>query len=463
MIKSSMLVENVKRFSRNFVADATCFSTLLVISCVLLFALTAQVEADKNSEPVIQIGLVKHFSGLTTVCFTSDSDYKLTSGSYSTAAPANSILKISLRSEPVQSSEDSQTGIAGYSSLKVPCCEATIDGVIKEMGISPNSLSITPENSDSFIRIAGPSINSSNSLQWHTYSGYMRVSAAGAELSIVDVLPLEKYLYGVLPAEIGSEGPIEALKAQAIAARTFALKNLNKFRTQGFDLDDTTRSEGYVDTDGETSVCTRAVNETKGIVLTFHGQLIDAMYSTDSGGVTACDDTGQFPYFQAVHDTLPGSKIDIGHDMSKHKWTCQIAAAKLDAIVQNNVLTVVPGFKGMSIDGYDASGRITQFTLVGTNGMKREVSGPKMRSVLGPNLLYSTRATMKVDANGQYIFTGFGWGHGFGMSQRGALILAGEPYSETAAQILHRYYVGTDLTPFSAATKLSIASVPPQP
>ena len=100
-----------------------------------------------------------------------------------------------------------------------------------------------------------------------------------ATLRVVNVVDLEPYLYGVVPAEIGAKSPLEALKAQAVAARTYTLKNRGKLAREGMDLDDTTRCQSYLGIDGETPFVTAAVDATHGQVITFGDALIDATYS----------------------------------------------------------------------------------------------------------------------------------------------------------------------------------------
>ena len=88
-------------------------------------------------------------------------------------------------------------------------------------------------------------------IPWHRYRGTLTVrTEADSTLRVVNTVGLESYLYGVIPAEIGSDVPVEAMKAQAVAARTYALKNRDKCSADGFDLDDTTRCEGYFGVDG---------------------------------------------------------------------------------------------------------------------------------------------------------------------------------------------------------------------
>jgi len=99
------------------------------------------------------------------------------------------------------------------------------------------------------------------------------------------VIGLEDYVKGVVPNEL-SFPALEALKAQAIAARTYALKNRDQFASEGFDLLPTTRSQVYGGLTTETTLTTRAVDETRGVVATYHGQPINALYTSTCGGRT---------------------------------------------------------------------------------------------------------------------------------------------------------------------------------
>ena len=118
------------------------------------------------------------------------------------------------------------------------------------------------------------------------YRGRIEVFAnRRGSLTVVNVIGLEDYVKGVVPNEL-SFPALEALKAQAIAARTYALKNQNQFASEGFDLLPTTRSQVYGGLTTETPLTTRAVEETRGIVATYHGEPINALYTSTCGGRT---------------------------------------------------------------------------------------------------------------------------------------------------------------------------------
>lgn len=283
-------------------------------------------------------------------------------------------------------------------------------------------------------------------LPWHRYRGFLTVRREpDGTLRVINTVPLEPYLYGVLPAEIGARVPMEAMKAQAVAARTYALKNRGKCLADGFDLDDTTRCEGYEGVDGETAASNAAVDGTRGQILTYGGQLIDAPYSTDSGGMTACDDSGQCPYLQAVRDGGETGGRDYAATGRYHTWNQTWTPAQIAAALARDSRTKVARFLSLTVDGLDASGRITTATVAGSDGTLRTVTGPQLRQILGYDVLRSTRVVLTRTPEGNYRFDGKGWGHGLGMSQDGAVAMAGPPYRKTYLEILKHYYVGTQI------------------
>ena len=283
-------------------------------------------------------------------------------------------------------------------------------------------------------------------LPWHSYRGFLTVRRdTDNTLRVVNTVALEPYLYGVIPAEIGTKIPIEAMKAQAVAARTYAIKNRGKCLKDGFDLDDTTRCEGYEGVDGETAASNAAVDATRGQVLTYAGQLIDATYSTDSGGMTACDDSGDCPYLQAVRDCGDTDGRDYAADGKYHSWTQTFTPTQIAKTLARDPRTRVAQFVSLTIDGLDASGRIKTATVSGADGTLKTVTGPQLRQILGYDVLRSTRVILTLTPEGNYRFDGKGWGHGFGMSQDGAVAMAGPPYHKSYQEILKHYYVGTQI------------------
>jgi len=118
------------------------------------------------------------------------------------------------------------------------------------------------------------------------YRGDLIISSSVGGIQVVNELGLEDYLLGVVPQEMSPSWPLEALKAQAVAARTFTLKNMNKHHVDGFDLCDTSHCQVYGGVAAEHEATSIAVGDTAGLVLKYDGDLIDAYYHASSGGRT---------------------------------------------------------------------------------------------------------------------------------------------------------------------------------
>jgi stage II sporulation protein D len=248
---------------------------------------------------------------------------------------------------------------------------------------------------------------------------------------------------------MGGNAPSDALKAQAIASRTYALGNLGRFEADGFDVDDSTRSQQYQGMDGETPATIEAVDDTRGKVLVYQGKLIDAYFSQDCGGVTAIDESGEHPYFQAVVDSPGDGQPEYAAISAYHDWDCRFSQDELTKLLDKDPRTRVANFTSLTLDSLDASGRIKTATVSDNDGTMKTVSGPELRQILGYDTLKSTRVSLTVKSNGDYVFHGHGWGHGFGMSQVGATAMAGPPYNKSYVDILTHYYVGTRIVDYS--------------
>ena len=154
------------------------------------------------------------------------------------------------------------------------------------------------------------------------YRGDILIFNVQGRLTVVNSLPLEQYLLGVVPSEMPSKWNYEAHRAQAIAARSYALANLNKRGSHGYDLKDTPHDQAYGGASSETPQTTRAVLSTRGEVLTYDNKIIPAYYHASSGGKT--NSAGQvwqhdLPYIQSVDGYDWGiRKKGHGVGMSQH-------------------------------------------------------------------------------------------------------------------------------------------------
>lgn len=421
----------------------------LSLAGVGLLMLGAAASAAPSEPAPLRIGLCKYFDHATTLLISSEAAFTIkdaVSGKPLAHGSARTVYRV----------DASAAGLTlTREELDTPPVTA-----------DPNDPVKVSMDDGGYVRIARLDGTSAAPLgpKWQTYRGTLTVSGKpDGTLQAVNTVPLEDYLYGVIPAEIGSNVPLEAMKAQAVAARTYALKNRGKFAAEGFDLDDTTRSEGYVGVSGETPLSDAAVDGTRGQVLTYQGQLIDAPYSTDSGGMTACDTNGDCPYLQAVRDAPSADGPDYACDGKYHTWSKTFTQDELAQALAKDPRTQVARFVSLGIDGYDASGRITTATVAGADGTMKTVTGPQLRQILGYDVLRSTKVTLTITATGDYQFDGKGWGHGLGMSQDGAVSMASAPYRKSYKEILQHYYVGTKIVSDSAipsATDETLATAP---
>ena len=282
------------------------------------------------------------------------------------------------------------------------------------------------------------------------YAGELRVSLINNKLNIINYLKLEKYLKSVVGSEMPKEFPLAALQAQAIAARTYALKLLDKKKS--FDLHSTQASQVYLGLESETAKINRAVISTKSLALFYKNELIDAVFHSSSGGRT--ESSGevwkyQLPYLKSV--------IDFDQNSTKYKWINKFPSAELDIIFAD-----LGGLNNIQIIKKSNTGRVQKIRLYGVNGSKF-VSGKYLRKKLQ---LLSTKFDLdlkfnqinidnKIIDNLEFqtlppipknyflLVKGYGAGHGVGMSQWGAKSMAERGAS--FRKILKHYYTGVQI------------------
>ncbi|MFV0388777.1 MAG: SpoIID/LytB domain-containing protein [Pyrinomonadaceae bacterium] len=185
---------------------------------------------------------------------------------------------------------------------------AVINGALREVNVSGGSSGSISSLKPITLRAANEGIVRLNGKR---YRGKMEVFAnASGRITVVNVVPMEDYLLGVVPSEL-SLPQLEAQKAQAVAARTYAVANKNSYKEDGFDMLPTVWSQVYKGYDIETKMGTQAVKETSGIVATYHNKPINALYTSTCGGRT--EDSGNIfefnePYLKGVNCALDGKE-----------------------------------------------------------------------------------------------------------------------------------------------------------
>lgn len=265
-------------------------------------------------------------------------------------------------------------------------------------------------------------------------------------ITAINDVPFEEYLYGVVPSEMPASWLEEALKAQAVVARTYALYSRGQYLTYGFDILATQMNQVYHGYDHEQRTTTKAVNDTRGQVLTHQGRLILAVFHSSSGGyVGNCGEIWlqNIPYLKAKED--PYDFNDKHYNWSVTYNPQQLAAQFTS---RNLPYTTVLNIEEVQRDETGKRVRSMHITGIGPDGqVKQEVvsNADRVRTSLG---LKSSLFTMnkQYDSNNNLVsvtFNGSGWGHGVGMSQHGALGMAQKGYNYK--DILQYYYTGVRL------------------
>ena len=283
----------------------------------------------------------------------------------------------------------------------------------------------------------------------YDYQKFATIKLYHQDTGKIEELPIDEYLYGVVSAEMPANYEIEALKAQAIVARTYTLYQILKGskKHEGADICDKStccqawisnenRLEKWAESEKKSnwSKIEQAVNETSGKIITYNGEPIDAFFHANSGGKTesASNVWGgeNFPYLQSVETSGEegysgyNTELTLSKDELKEKLKQTYPEIEINLENQNEI----------EIIEYTESGRVRTIKIGNTN-----IPGTKLRSCLG---LRSTFFTVNV--NGENItFNVTGYGHGVGMSQTGADSMAKQ--GSTAEEIIKHFYTGVEI------------------
>jgi stage II sporulation protein D len=269
------------------------------------------------------------------------------------------------------------------------------------------------------------------------YPAAIEVMRSGEGLAVVNVLSLEDYLVGVLRAETSERWPGETLRAQAIAARTFAAYHRTLNAAKPYHVVATTTHQMYTGWVPASSPIWTAVRDTAGQVLLWDGELFPAFYHSASGGYTEDPRTvfgaRNMPALKAVRDEFSAAAPHF-------YWSLDLRLADLTEILRRNGHDI-GSVTAIEVDERTPSLRVATLTVRGTRSSAR-LRGNDFRRMVGYEVVRSTLFAVALDG-GVARFSGRGYGHGVGMSQWGAKGMAEQGY--TAEKILEYYYPGTTL------------------
>ena len=295
-------------------------------------------------------------------------------------------------------------------------------------------------------------------LNGRTYRGTLEVFAVdNSSLNAVNELPLEDYLLGVVPIEIGSrtEEEFAAVAAQAVAARTYAIAHLRAREEMGFDVFGSVEDQAYGGMSAERPEATRAVRETAGRVLMYAGLPIRAMYHSTCGGHTSAVeevlDREPAPYLRPVSDRAPDG-TDYCSISPRHRWVDTLLASDLNGRVKDQVQRIygasasaIGNIVGLRVVERTPSGRVAALAVRGTRSefvLERLDIRIALQDETG-RILGSTDFEVRSRDDGTVELHGRGYGHGSGMCQWGAIARARA--GQDWMTILETYYAGAEL------------------
>ncbi len=326
------------------------------------------------------------------------------------------------------------------------------------------------------------------------YGNFSYVRKGTDTFYVVNYVNIEDYVKGVLPYEMLASWPIEALKALAVCARTYAMFYLNKHSSMGFDICNTTDCQVYGGTNSANDVTDRAVNETSGMYLTYDGKLCETFYYSSNGGASESSENvwnEALPYLRGVIDPYEEAVID---KISNYNWSVTYTGSELASKLQSKgyscgtitkfeILEFTPTGNVKRIRFTDSNGKTFTFSkencrlILGLRSQRYTINGyegsangiyvndsDNFLSSLFENLfavgsggtsslsggdtyaITSTGDVEKIETSGtasstgeSFVINGSGWGHNVGMSQWGAYSMA-KIYGKTYLDILTFYY-----------------------
>ena len=273
------------------------------------------------------------------------------------------------------------------------------------------------------------------------YRGFAELTMADKGILVVNQLPLEEYLVGLINCEISSAWPIEAVKAQAIIARTYAVNRKMARHASPYHLESSVMDQVYEGCLIEDTRASRAVSETTGEVLTFGGGIIQAYYHSSCGGRTEASENvwgAPLAYLKGVECqyclTSPTATL----------WETTLSLREIEERLRAAGYKV-SGLFDIKPGATNSRGRLKQLVLLASKGGVT-ITGDQFRKAVGYGVIKSTRFTMKSSKN-EISFSGSGNGHGVGLCQWGAKQRALDGFN--CGEILSYYYPGTGLKKLS--------------
>lgn len=400
--------------------------------------------------------------------------YYVRLGAYSTYADA----------QTAQTALGLDSSISGTSSYAVSVTKTKTTTILFQFdGGDLYSLGIKPGLDDT--------LKTKTWFKGYKYYGSFRYQRfSGGDLTVVNIVDLEDYVKGILPYEMSSSWPLEALKAQAVCARSYSMESGAKHSKYDFDTCNSTDCQVYRGTNSATDKTDQAVDETAGQFALYDGQICDTVYYSCNGGASENSENVWSYTFSYLRGVVDPYEADISSKVSQYNWTATYTADELKTKL-NNAGYQCSTIADFYISKYTDTGNVYTMTFLDSNGKTWSFSKQSARTFLGlrsqrfnvtgngtastayyvdGDTLSSMQGVYAINGEGEtapisggdiyaisgsgttslgqsttsasnsFTISGSGWGHNVGLSQWGAYAMANRGY--TYDQILKFYYTG---------------------
>ena len=255
------------------------------------------------------------------------------------------------------------------------------------------------------------------------------------KLMVIDRLPLEEYLVGALASETSSRWPMESLKAHALVSRTMVAHRIWIRKAEPYDVTADVSTHVYYGASAEKTATRQAVDQTRGQVLAFQGELFSASFHANCGGHT--ENAAELWSMKGDLPPLRGVPDPYCEGLKHSRWEADVGTAEWNRAL-GETAREIGELEGAEVAERNPSGRVRAVRLVGSDGTAT-VTGRRLREMLGANLLRSLNFSISVRP-GVVHLSGKGWGHGVGLCQWGAYGMAQEGHKMD--EILAAYFPG---------------------
>lgn len=448
-----------------------------ILSTILAVILLHPALFGAQTDPAIRVGLTSGIGKASSLTISCKKPLDITDPSFD---------------QPIASLD------AGQVSFSLDGANVRVALDARPIGSFKGPLRLVPKDTGAVFEIVLPKVKCSR------YRGILEIGR-GSALGIVNELPLEDYVRGVIPVEVPRSFHPEAQKALAVAIRTYVLTSLTRHKAAGFNVCDTVDCQGFSGASRDATWIDKLIEDTRGQIIMYKGEPIHAVYSSDCGGMTQNNEDAGFgdkpwAYLRAVSDCpnvqRPCAAADqpstaVGENGSQdeggggrssdtaldarvastgilgthyavrttqsadfcakcpvHTWSKRFKADELNRAFARVRTAKIGKFQSMEFGEYDCSGRVKTVIVKGDRGEYR-MTGSRFRDLFGQSVIKSTKMTLTVTEDGAYVIDGRGYGHGVGLCAYGADGLARSDKKITYVDILKHYYTGVEIRPIS--------------